>query len=129
MCQIKTIHRLAIVYSIRNKPLPLENRMRMKDFLCNKLRREGFFWSYDNENPGIISDDIIIEKTLIHLDYTDYQYLFSIYPKAKIKKVWISNIATLGAYYYTLNYFIAWFCFGIKNPKRYLNRIENQLLN
>lgn len=101
----------------------------MKNFLYNKLRREGFFWSYDNDNPGVVSDDIIIEKTLMHLDYTDYQYLFNIYPKAKIKKVWVSNIATLGEYYYSLNYFIAWFCFGIKNPKRYLSRIENQLLD
>ena len=97
---------------IRNKPLPLNNRIRMKSILFQKLKKNKVFWSYDISEIDDCPDEMIIEKTLIHLDYADYQYLFNIYPKSKIKKV----------------YFIAWFCFGIKNPKRYLNQFEKTFL-
>ena len=116
-------------FSIRNRPFPPENRQRMKIFLSRKLKKEGFLWSYDiDSDADNVPDEIIIEKTLIHLDYTDYQYLFCIYPKSQIKDVWKKNIATQGEYYYSLNYFIAWFCFGISNPKRYLKNIERTCL-
>ena len=114
---------------IRNKPLPRNNRIRMKSILFQKLKKNKVFWSYDISEIDDCPDEMIIEKTLIHLDYADYQYLFNIYPKSKIKKVWLDNIVVQGDYYYSLNYFIAWFCFGIKNPKRYLNKFEKQLLN
>lgn len=114
---------------IRNRPLPLDNRVRMKSFLFQKLKKNKAFWSYDISENNDCIDELIIEKTLIHLDYTDYQYLFNIYPKSKIKKVWLDNMVVQGNYYYSLNYFIAWFCFGIKNPKRFLKRFEKQLLN
>ena len=72
---------------IRNKPLPLSNRIRMKKYLFEKLKKEHFLWSYDTQcEPSEVPDEIIIEKTLIHLDYIDFQYLFNIYPKSRIKK-------------------------------------------
>ena len=114
---------------IRNKPLPSVNRERMKSVLFQKLKKNKVFWSYDISQVDDCADDIIIEQTLLHLDYTDYQYLFNIYPKSKIKKIWLDNIVVQGDYYYSLNYFIAWFCFGIKNPKRFLKMMENKFLN
>ncbi len=40
----------------------------IKSELLSKLKQEHCFWSYNEESIKDISDEILIEKTLLHLD-------------------------------------------------------------
>ena len=47
------------------------------------------FWPYDKDSVRQnISDEDIIENTLIYLDIEDINILFRIYPIKEIKNVW-----------------------------------------
>ncbi|MDR3119172.1 MAG: hypothetical protein LBU44_07135 [Mediterranea sp.] len=101
----------------------------IKKKLFKKLLDENRFWSYDMAGVETINDDMLILKTLIHLDMADIDLLFLIYPSGKIKKVWREQLAIQGDYYRSLNLFLAWFYFGIKKPSSYLKMIETKRLN
>ncbi len=45
-------------------------KRRAKDILADKLRQEHCFWSFDPNSIKDVPDDILIEKTLRHLDLT-----------------------------------------------------------
>lgn len=100
----------------------------IKKGLLQKLKNEHVFWSYDaamiDENN--VTDEILIEKTLTHLDIDDIGLLFDYYKADYIKKVWRETMACRGDYLYTLNRFISWYYFKIKKPDSYLKRIENK---
>ena len=72
--------------------LRYSNRMAMsneviKQELLAKLKQEHCFWSYNEDSIKDIPDDMLIEKTLLHLDLDDINRLFLIYPFKKIKRV------------------------------------------
>lgn len=104
--------------SIRN------HKNHLKQNLIDKLIKSNAFWSYENISPEIISDEILIEKTFEVLDLIDISKLFELYSRAFIKKVWKERMAIQGDYLLQLNIFIALYYFGIQQPEKYLNQIE-----
>lgn len=91
------------------------------------------FWSYCKPKPDEIPDEIIIEKTLMHLDIEDIKKLFILFPKKKIKDIWSNTLVRLDGQYHSLNILLAYLFFGIKDPENYLNRkinkhLENMLM-
>lgn len=104
-------------------------REEIKKIIFDKLLEENSFWSYNMEGIAMVSDEMLIIKTLIHLDLHEIDLLFCIFPESKIKKVWREQIVIQGDYYRSLNLFLAWYYFKIKKPKQYLKMIETKLFN
>jgi hypothetical protein len=102
--------------------MPVTKQHIIKKELIEKLVCEHAFWSYDTASISIdeMSDDLVIEKVLLHLDIDDVNLLFTIYPEKKIKKVWRDRLCPLEPYYHDLNKLYAVAYFHIKNPVRYL---------
>lgn len=94
----------------------------IRGLLIRKLQREHVFWSY--EKPRRIRDDILIEKTLVHLDIEDINQLFLLFPKEKIRTVWEEKVLPIGGSYRSVNLLFAYLYFDIKDPEAYL---EEQL--
>ena len=101
----------------------------IRQILSKKLIDRKVFWSF-NLKPSIeIPDDILIEKCLIYLDIEDINQLFILYPKDKIKNIWIQQLVVQGEYYHKLNRLLAWLYFDINEPDIYLKEIANQHFN
>ena len=94
-----------------------------------KLKQEHCFWSYAEETISNIPDDILIEKTLLHLDLEDIDQLFKIYSYRKIKRVWLDHLVPQEEYLYTLNRFLAWYYFKVKQPDRYIKSMITRHYN
>lgn len=77
----------------------------VKQELLAKLKQEHCFWSYNENLIKDIPDDMLIEKTLLHLDLEEINQLFLIYPFKKIKQVWLDYLVPQAEYLYTLNRF------------------------
>ena len=101
----------------------------IKQDLLEKLKQEHCFWSFNEDSIKNIPDNILIEKTLLHLDLDDIKQLFQVYPFAKIKKVWLESLVPQGDYLYTLNRFLAWYYFKVKKPDVYLKSMETRHFN
>ena len=101
----------------------------IKNKLLAQLKPEHCFWSYAVENISNIPDDILIEKTLLHLDLEDIDQLFKIYSLRKIKRVWLDYLIPQEEYLYTLNRFLAWYYFKIKYPDRYIKSMTTRYYN
>lgn len=97
--------------------------------LFQKLKEENAFWSYNMEGVEEINDRMLIVKTLVHLDLDEIDKLFKIFSFEKVKKVWREELAISGEYYHTLNRFLAWWYFKIKEPDRYLKWVETRHIN
>lgn len=78
----------------------------IKQELLAKLKQEHCFWSYNENSIKDIPDDMLIEKTLLHLDLEEINQLFLIYPFKKIKQVWLDYLVPQAEYLYTLNRFL-----------------------
>ena len=100
----------------------MEAIVEIKNLLFRRLQKENAFWNYEPESVSIekMDDDMLIEKTLLHLDINDINCLFSIYSKEMIKKVWRTRLCPLEPYYNGLNRLIAYMYFDIKKPDRYI---------
>lgn len=107
----------------------IENKQHIKSTLFQKLKEENAFWSYAMDGVEMVNDSTLIVKTLIHLDLPEIDMLFEIYPYEKVKKVWREELAIAGEYYHTLNRFLAWWYFKIKEPDKYLKLVETRHLN
>ena len=105
------------------------NEAIIKSELFEKLKEENAFWSYNMDGVERINDRMLIVKTLVHLDLSEIVKLFQIFPFEKIKKVWREELAISGEYYHTLNRFLAWWYFNIKNPDQYLKTVETKHIN
>jgi hypothetical protein len=101
----------------------------IKELLLNKLKQEHCFWSYDAESIQNIPDNILIEKTLRHLDLEEINQLFQIYPFKKVKQVWLDYLVPQAEYLYTLNRFIAWYYFKMKRPDTYIKAMSTRHFN
>ena len=114
--------------------LRYSNRMAMsneviKQELLAKLKQEHCFWSYNEDSIKDIPDDMLIEKTLLHLDLDDINRLFLIYPFKKIKQVWLDYLIPQEEYLYTLNRFFAWYYFKAKKPDAYIKSMATRHFN
>ncbi len=101
----------------------------VKQELLAKLKQEHCFWSYNTDTINNISDDMLIEKTLLHLDLKEINQLFQIYPFKKIKRVWLDALIPQEEYLYTLNRFFAWYYFKTKKPDAYIKSMATRHLN
>lgn len=101
----------------------------LRNRLCIKLLAKNAFWSYDVKSHDSIPDEEIIEKTFMILDMDDIELLFELYSRKFIYKVWKERMAIQGEYMLQLNIMIAIYYFGIKEPEKFLQRIEKQHIN
>ena len=101
----------------------------IKSNLLAKLKQEHCFWSYNEETISDISDDMLIEKTLLHLDLEEIDQLFQLYPYRKVKRVWLDHLVPQEEYLYTLNRFLAWYYFKAKSPDAYIKSMATRYYN
>ncbi|MBE6272621.1 MAG: hypothetical protein E7097_01850 [Bacteroides sp.] len=101
----------------------------IKSELLSKLKQEHCFWSYNEESIKDISDEILIEKTLLHLDLAEIDLLFKIYPYRTIKQVWLEHLIPQEEYLYSLNRFLAWYYFKAKCPDAYIKSMATRHFN
>lgn len=101
----------------------------IKAYLLAKLQKENAFWSFDKSSCRQLDDWNLIKYVLLHLDLPDIDLLFKIYPKGKIKRVWLDELVIQGNYLRNMNICIANLYFDIKHPVQYLKRMETFYLN
>lgn len=101
----------------------------IKKELLAKLKEEHCFWSFNDSSINEIPDDILIEKTLLHLDLPEIDQLFRVFPFKKIKRVWLDYLVPQENYLYTLNRFLAWYYFKSKRPDTYIKSMATRHLN
>ena len=101
----------------------------VKSELLAKLKQEHCFWSFSEDSIKNISDEILIEKTMIYLDLEEIYLLFTIYPYKKIKTVWLEKLVPQEDYLYSLNRFFAWYYFNAKAPDRYIKSMATRHFN
>jgi hypothetical protein len=89
--------------------------------LTKKLLLNKAFWSYDSQSVSRLSDEVLIEKTLMHLDIEDISSLFRIFPGLTVKKVWNNKMLSQEPMYHALNRLYALLFFNIKNPDHYIH--------
>lgn len=106
-----------------------KRKQSIRNLLCEKLIAKNAFWSYEVKSYDSIPDEEIIEKCFIILDMDDIDLMFEIFPRKRIFQVWREKMAIQGEYMQMLNIMIAMYYFGIKEPEKYLARIEKQHIN
>ncbi|NDV59616.1 hypothetical protein [Bacteroides sp. 519] len=98
----------------------------IKRELFDSLKKNHALWSFEKPKLSEISDELLIEKVLLHLDIQDINKLFLIFPKTRIKNVWINSIIPLEPQYHSYNILFSTLYFDIKNPHRYIKVKTNQ---
>lgn len=106
-----------------------QRKQSIREHLCNELVAKNAFWSYDVKSYDIIPDEELIEKCFTVLDIPDINLMFELYPRKRIQQVWRERMAIQGEYMQMLNIMIAMYYFGIKEPEKYLARVEQQHIN
>ncbi|GHT29766.1 hypothetical protein AGMMS49574_07420 [Bacteroidia bacterium] len=106
--------------SIRNYKQQLEEE------LADRLLKANAFWSYANVSAENVPNEELIEKTFIYLDLRDIARLFELYPRNYIQKVWREKMAIQGDYLFNLNVMIALYYFDIRQPEKYLKKVERE---
>ena len=101
-------------------------KQNIKNELVRQLLEINAFWSYTNISAENISEEELIEKTFIYLDLKDINRLFELYSREYIRKVWRDKMAVQGDYLFDLNVMIALYYFDIKQPEKYLKRVERK---
>lgn len=94
----------------------------IKSDLFRKLQDQNAFWSYSSPEPHDLSDQDLIEKVIVHLDKSDIHLLFKLFPKRYIQKAWRERLVRQEPYYHSLNKYMAYIFFEIKDPDKYLKR-------
>lgn len=97
------------------------NLERKKKLLWRRLENNGCAWSYVKK-PKTIDDELLIEKSLLYLEFEELHKLNEIYPMHYLREVWRKRLVSQGAYYDIVNRLLAAMFFDIKNPDRYLKR-------
>jgi len=98
------------------------NKQEIKEYLFRELIDNCALWSYDRSEmtADTLSDKLMIDTVLLHLDLPAIKALFTIYPKQLIKDVWKQNVCALEPRYHSSNVLFAYLFFDIKNPHRYV---------
>jgi len=98
-----------------------EGKKQIREEIIRKLIENRVFWSYRKPEKHTVSDELVIEKTLKHLDIEYIQKLFLLYPAEKIKLIWVERMIP-DERYQSVNILLAYLLFGIKDPEQYLER-------
>lgn len=106
-----------------------QRKRSIRNHLCGQLVAKNAFWSFDVKSSDDIPDEELIEKCFTVLDMDDIDLMFEIFPRKRILQVWRERMAIQGEYMQMLNIMIAMYYFGIKEPEKYLARIEKQHFN
>lgn len=106
-----------------------QRKRSIRNHLCGQLVAKNAFWSFDVKSFDDIPDEELIEKCFTVLDMDDIDLMFEIFPRKRILQVWRERMAIQGEYMQMLNIMIAMYYFGIKEPEKYLARIERQHFN
>jgi len=97
----------------------------LREELVRELKKNRIFWSYRESDRSSISDNVLIEKILIHLDMDNINKLLLLFPKKKVKQVWDNKLVP-DIRYRSMNLLYAYLYFNIKDPDKYLERKLNQ---
>ena len=106
-----------------------QRKQSIRNHLCGQLVAKNAFWSFDVKSFEEIPDEELIEKCFTVLDMDDIDLMFEIFPRKRILQVWRERMAIQGEYMQMLNIMIAMYYFGIKEPEKYLARVERQHFN
>ena len=106
-----------------------QRKQSIRNHLCGQLLAKNAFWSFDVKSFEEIPDEELIEKCFTVLDMDDIDLMFEIFPRKRILQVWRERMAIQGEYMQMLNIMIAMYYFGIKEPEKYLARVERQHFN
>ena len=101
-------------------------KQELKRKLVEKLLEINAFWSYANVSTDNISDEELIERTFIYLDLSDIALLFELYQRDFIRMVWRDSMVVQGDFLFNLNVMIALYYFDIKQPEKYLRKVEKE---
>jgi hypothetical protein len=93
------------------------------------LHQEHAFWSFDKDSCKNIADRDLIKHVLINLDLDDISLLFEVYPKKRIKQVWLEELVPQGDFLKSMNICFALIYFDIKKPLQYLKTMETRHFN
>jgi hypothetical protein len=97
---------------------------KMKSYLTHNLKNASAFWAFDPLSIGEVSDEILIEKVLLHLDIDDVNLLFRLFHKKDIMKIWKEKILPQEPMNHQLNRLFLYF--NIKDPDRYIRNYLNR---
>lgn len=103
-----------------------ERKQLIRNHLCKQLMLKNAFWSYNVSSFDAIPEEEIIEKCFTLLDMDDINLMFELYSRKQIKHAWEERMAIQGEYMQMLNVMIAMYYFGIKNPEKYLKKMEEK---
>lgn len=106
-----------------------QRKQSIRNHLCKQLVAKNAFWSYDVNSFDAIPDEEIIEKCFTTLDMEDIDLMFELYSRKYIQEVWRERMAIQGEYMQMLNIMIAMYYFNIKEPEKYLARLEKKHIN
>ena len=106
-----------------------QRKQEIRNHLCEVLVSKNALWSYDVSSYDAIPDEELIEKSFTQLDMDDIDLMFELYPRKRIQRVWRERMAIQGEYMQMLNIMIAMYYFGIKEPEKYLAKVERQHIN
>lgn len=101
----------------------------IKPYLIERLKQEHCFWSFNQDSIKSISDNVLVEMVMIHLDIDDINLLFRMLPYAKVKRAWLENVVAQGERYHLMNTFFAWYYFHAKRPQSYVKAMATKMLN
>lgn len=82
------------------------NDLSSKAQLVHHLNATGRFWEYCNHASESISDDLLICKSLLYLEFEDMSQLFDLYGKDRCKKVFEQQIKSKGKYYSNISFLL-----------------------
>lgn len=105
------------------------SRTEIKYQLLNSLKAQNCFWSYDASRLQDVTDDMLIEKSLVYLDLPEIDQLIALYGKKHVKRVFRERLVPQEEYLHTLNRFLAWYYFDVKRPDTYLRQQATRHFN
>ena len=114
--------------ALQDKDRISSRKSEIRSSLAAKLKAVSAFWSYKTMDESELSDEDIIENTILHLDMDEIEQLFLLYGHRKVMKTWKERLACQGDHLRDLNIMMAMYFFGIKKPEQYLRRIESDNL-
>ena len=100
----------------------------IKRYLEKRLIEENSFWSFEKSSCQDLSDWNLIKQVLIRLDLNDINYLFELYPKKKIKQVWLEELVPQGDFLQAMNTCFALLYFDAQKPRQYVKTMETRML-
>ena len=77
------------------------------------------FWSYKIPERNAISDEVLIEKVLLHSDLDSIYKLFDMFPEKQIRSIWEQRLLPDERMFST-NLLFAFLLFRIKDPRGFI---------